>query len=1207
MAADSNRLEAIFAESLGKASLAERAAYLDQACGVEIGLRRRLDALLKAHDEAGSFLREPVVQMSATTDKSVGLDEIPLPANLEGPGTRIGPYKLLQQIGEGGMGVVYMAEQEQPFKRRVALKIIKPGMDSAQVIARFEAERQALAIMEHPNIAKVLDAGTTESGRPYFVMELVYGVPITRFCDEYRLTPRQRLELFVPVCHAIQHAHQRGVIHRDVKPSNVLVTLHDDKPVPKVIDFGVAKALQQKLTEKTLFTHFGAVVGTLEYMSPEQAEMNALGVDTRSDIYSLGVLLYELLTGTTPLERDRLRHAAYSEVLRLIKEEEPPRPSVRLSSSGDLPSIAAARKTEATRLPAAIRGEIDWIVMRCLEKDRTRRYESASALARDVEHHLRDEAVDACPPSFAYRLQKIVRRNRVVLATATAFICLLLAATVTSTVLAIQAKRAQVLANIQRDRAQTERTRASESAAEARASAQETRSALDRLTVAKGTKLAEEGDLFRALLWFAKPLERGGLTPEEEIVHRTRIACYLRYAKVRPVLRQMFFQEAPVTQAAFSPDVKQVLTVSGALVRLWNLARGEPLATLRHPERVESACFAPDGAHVLTTTTSAAWTWDAKSGSRSREPLVDRIAVLQQAFWPTPGILSPIAPIFSMIGVPVVMSEPALSVEISRDGRRALFFHEGMLRLLDLESRKPVGQWLRDKDAANDHALSPDGNRLLLIRDGRAKVHDTSAGSQRVRAIDHGSPVASVAFSPDGTRALSIGTDGSAQVWDAMSWEPRTRIAALPSESRERGAFSPDNRHIAFWSNWVGGLQALAWCDSQSGRVVREVADSDNDLQSFDWRPDGQQLLRVSKWGEVTLWSAFDRWQAGMPLPVASAPGAVNADRPIAGPATGDWSHGWPIGAAVYAPDGRTFLTATSDGVVRIWDLVHDDGDVQDPVPLEVHWDSAITPATVTGMQHITYGGNYNWSVPLVTHVEKRSVPDISRIMGLVAAGTALEDGAVSADGRRVLTRHDAVIQLWNASTRERVGLPLDFEPFINFASFSPDSRRFVVASNAPAARVFDAQSGKPVGAPLRHQGPIMRAAFSPDSRRIITCSRDGTARVWETETTGPVGKDLLHGGAVSCAAFSPSGDMVVTASLDRTMRLLARQARGSRRRDRAQGEQRLGRCLCPERPARAGSGWSSCTDLGRRLAPRGGPKARRIREFAARTGTLFR
>jgi tetratricopeptide (TPR) repeat protein len=320
---------------------------------------------------------------------------------------------LLQQIGEGGMGTVFMAEQTRPVQRKVALKIIKPGMDSRQVVARFEAERQALAMMDHVNIARVFEAGATEAGRPYFVMELVHGVPITRYCDDNRLTPRERLELFVPVCQAIQHAHQKGIIHRDIKPSNVMVTLYDGKPVPKVIDFGVAKATEQKLTERTLFTQYGTMVGTLEYMSPEQAEMSALGADTRSDIFSLGVLLYELLTGSTPLTHKRLKEAAYGEILRMIREEEAPKPSTRLSDSGEaLASISAQRHMEPAKLTKLMRGELDWIVMKCLEKDRGRRYETANGLAADVQHYLADEAVQACPPSARYRMRKFVRRNK---------------------------------------------------------------------------------------------------------------------------------------------------------------------------------------------------------------------------------------------------------------------------------------------------------------------------------------------------------------------------------------------------------------------------------------------------------------------------------------------------------------------------------------------------------------------------------------------------------------------------------------------------------------------------------------------------------------------------------------------------------------------------------------------------------------------------
>jgi serine/threonine-protein kinase len=350
----------IFAGALEQPSPEKRAAFLDTACGANVELRQRIEALLNAHDKAGGFLQEEpqAGNAVATVDEPV----------TERPGSVIGPYKLLEQIGEGGFGVVFMAEQTQPVRRKVALKVLKPGMDTRQVVARFEAERQALAIMDHPNIAKVYDGGVTPAGRPYFVMELVKGVPITDFCDQNQLTPQQRLELLIPVCQAVQHAHQKGIIHRDLKPSNVLVSRHDATPVVKVIDFGVAKALGQELTDKTLFTAIAQVIGTPLYMSPEQAGMSDLDIDTRSDIYSLGVLLYELLTGTTPFTKERFKKAAYDEIRRIIREEEPPRPSTRLSESKEsLPSIAAQRHTEPARLTKLVRGELDWIVMKALE------------------------------------------------------------------------------------------------------------------------------------------------------------------------------------------------------------------------------------------------------------------------------------------------------------------------------------------------------------------------------------------------------------------------------------------------------------------------------------------------------------------------------------------------------------------------------------------------------------------------------------------------------------------------------------------------------------------------------------------------------------------------------------------------------------------------------------------------------------------------
>ena len=397
-------------------------AFLEKACAGDDALRARVEHLLSAQAKMGSFHEAP----RSLPVSTVGLSRV------ERPGDQIGPYKLLQEVGQGGMGVVYLAEQLEPVRRKVALKIIKPGMDTRQVIARFEAERQALSLMDHPNIAKVLDAGMTGSGRPYFVMELVKGQPMTQYCDNNQLTPRQRLELFLPVCQAIQHAHQKGIIHRDIKPSNILVAEYDQQPVPKVIDFGVAKATNQPLTEKTMFTGLGQIVGTLEYMSPEQAKVNQLDIDTRSDIYSLGVLLYELLTGSTPFDKQRLRSAAWDEMLRIIREEEPPKPSTRLSDSHDaLPSICAQRHTQPAKLSKLVRGELDWIVMKALEKDRNRRYESANGLAADLLRYLADEPVQACSPSVLYKFRKFARRNKRVLMTLTLLGAMLIAAVVT--------------------------------------------------------------------------------------------------------------------------------------------------------------------------------------------------------------------------------------------------------------------------------------------------------------------------------------------------------------------------------------------------------------------------------------------------------------------------------------------------------------------------------------------------------------------------------------------------------------------------------------------------------------------------------------------------------------------------------------------------------------------------------------------------------
>jgi serine/threonine protein kinase len=396
--------EAVFHIARDLSDTAKRETYLDQVCARDQVLRERVEALLRVYDQEQSFLKSAEPTLAPTVDRG---------RRTENVGATIGRYKLMEPLGEGGMGTVFVAQQDRPIRRKVALKLIKPGMDSKSVVARFEAERQALAMMDHPNIAKVLDAGTTESGRPYFAMELVKGISITEYCDRNRLTIPERLELFIQVCQAIQHAHQKGIIHRDIKPSNVLVTLHDGRPVPKVIDFGVAKALNARLTDRTIYTEHLQVVGTLLYMSPEQAELSGLDIDTRSDIYSLGVLLYELLTGTTPFPKETLDQAGFDEQRRIIRDKEPPRASVRISSLGKTATaIADHRKTDPAKLNQLIRGDLDWILLKALDKDRTRRYGTAVGFAEDVARFLSDEPIIANPPSTRVRLWKFAKRNQ---------------------------------------------------------------------------------------------------------------------------------------------------------------------------------------------------------------------------------------------------------------------------------------------------------------------------------------------------------------------------------------------------------------------------------------------------------------------------------------------------------------------------------------------------------------------------------------------------------------------------------------------------------------------------------------------------------------------------------------------------------------------------------------------------------------------------
>jgi eukaryotic-like serine/threonine-protein kinase len=579
----------VFLNALEIPDAMKRRAFVAEQCRDNDAMLRDVERLLQHHAAQGSFLESPA---GAATAES--------PVNLESPGAVIGPYKLLEQIGEGGFGVVFMAEQTHPVRRKVAVKVIKPGMDSKQVVARFEAERQALAMMDHVNIARVIDGGTTDAGRPFFVMELVHGVSITKYCDDNHLTPRERLELFVPVCHAIQHAHQKGVIHRDVKPSNVMITLYDGKPVPKVIDFGVAKATEQSLTSRTLFTNYGAMVGTLEYMSPEQAEMSALGVDTRSDIYSLGVLLYELLTGSTPLTHKRMKEAGFAEILRIIKEEEPPKPSTRLSDSGAaLASISAQRRIEPAKLTKLVRGELDWIVMTCLEKDRNRRYETANGFAMDVQRYLADEPVQACPPSAFYRLKKFARRHKGPVISATLVLLALIAGVIGTSLGLIRAEQHRDVVERQRNELAEQNTALQAAHDRERLLNERARQAIETVTSEtaieqlsrKKDLLPEQKDFLDKMIQYYAESSQGTAATDDERSRQTR--AYHRIGRMNQVLNRFQDSEKAYRRAValgrqliadFPAQPEFRLQLAGSLVNLAVLLR-----VTSRPAEVEAA------------------------------------------------------------------------------------------------------------------------------------------------------------------------------------------------------------------------------------------------------------------------------------------------------------------------------------------------------------------------------------------------------------------------------------------------------------------------------------------------------------------------------------------------------------------------------------------------------------------------------------------
>ena len=1074
----------IFTAAAHEQDSAQRAAVLERACGDNHELRRRVELLLAEHAAQDSFLDRPAV-----------VDTLELPAS-ERPGQQIGPYRLLQQIGEGGFGIVFMAEQTGPVRRRVALKVIKPGMDSRQVIARFEAERQALAVMDHPNIAKVLDAGTigemrnaesgmrseeapdflphsairtphSSSGRPYFVMELVRGVPITKYCDDVNLPIRERLELFIAVCQAIGHAHTKGIIHRDIKPTNVLVTQQDGRPVAKVIDFGIAKAMGQQLTDKTLFTEFAQLIGTPLYMSPEQADLCGPDVDTRSDIYSLGVLLYELLTGTTPVRKEQLKNASFDEIRRMIREDEAQRPSVRICGSETLPAIAAHRHVEPERLGKLVCGELDWIVMTALDKDRGRRYESASSFAADVRRYLDDEPVLACPPSVAYRCRKFARRNRAALA---------MAATVATGVLVAVGSLAAAVVVL------------AESNTEVTAKQQQTKAALEKeqqANEALGKSLAREqrAMYFHRIAVAEREIDARRVGRAEELLeecpaeHR---GWEWQFLKRRCLEEPVTFRvPGSINSVAISPSGQLVASSSrgSGEICIWERATGEERRRLSGHDGAAGIVFHPDGKRLISAGSDQKLrAWDVTTGQELHS---------------------------------LRLSEGAGPLAVSPDGRWLVnASRDNTLRVRDAADFRELRVLRGHTGMVYEVAFGPGGRLASGSFDGTVRLWDAATGKAIHTLRGHAGPVLGVAFRRDGKQVASCGVDGTTRVWDTATGSMVLSIHA-DSITTVGVAFSPDGRRLA-----TGSFEKVVrvW-DLESDQEAITLRGHPEMVMGVSFTASGDQLVSHSLEGTVRVWDAT-------PLGAAASAG----QRTLRG-------HTGVVLAMSAArsslPDGAVMLASASrDGTVRLWDAAT--GETIRTLGSDVG-PMAYVSFSRDGRRLASsdYSGNVRVWDTATGQLLRTFQGTVTRV-------------ALSPDGRHVaFTAQVAMLEVRDVDTGAEVLAPTFAHkgPVMSLA-YSPDGSKLVTGGWDQTAAVWDAATGRRLHTLSGHRHSVGQAEFSDDGSQIITASWDNSPMLWNAATGQPIRSFTGHEDTVTGAALSPDGRWVASSSLDNTVRI---------------------------------------------------------------------
>ena len=1066
---------------------------------------------------------------------------------------KIGPYRILEVLGEGGMGVVYLAEQQEPIRRRVALKVIKVGMDTKEVIARFESERQALALMNHRNIAKVLDAGSTEQGRPYFVMEYVAGVPITEYCDKHRLNTQDRLQLFIRTCDAFQHAHQKGIIHRDIKPSNVLVEIQEDKPAPKVIDFGVAKAINQRLTEKTLFTQHGVLIGTPSYMSPEQAEMSPLDIDTRTDIYSLGVLLYELLVGVPPFEAKVLRKAGYDEMRRIIREVDPPTLTSRLTNLGDtVNQVAEHRHTDPSSLARQLRGDLDWITLKALDKDRTRRYPSASEMAADIARHLADEPVVASPPNRLYRLHKAFARNRgSFIAVALIFVALALGLSFsTFFFLRSEQARAEVL---------RESYRANITAADFYLKAHDVAGARQRLAA-------------------CEPSLRGWEWKHLRLKTDSSLAT--------------FDVGGPAKSLAFSSDGSEVFWLLG----VDDESFGEPLwlpaghsrllalntrtleltpqtqAQLADPRESQNPpyiiAFNQDASRVASTQTVPTWRGRQPSGSAvaqfpAGQPkdslyLTDRLSgqLITQVVVPNSGVWAGETPartsysdhhgfwylLNSSLDPVARLSWPhVISASFSPNpGHVVAWSWDNVLRMFDTDSGRALTMMKGHEDGITSVAFTPNGKLMASASfDGTVRLWDVTKGEGLAVLRGHDGSVLSLAFSPDGSKIVSGSQDKTVRLWNVKSRQV-VHVLRGHDEACSAVAFSPDGKRIVSGS----GDATLRLWDAVSGEILstflghhRMLETPGSSLEPFPDLDHGRQaptfLSTEDTWNSITA-VAFSRdgerivsgavdetirlWDAGLDNLVSKL------------------SQDGLIVAAKASPTGRRIVFS----LIQEFDLFED----RQARGAVVVWDS------VSNTIKTLWQGNGAWSVALspdgtrvVVGLSDRTLSVLETTSGrvlLTLSGHKSEVGYVTftPDGMEIVSASDDDIRVWDATSGKHLstlqGIDPDQEVFV---ALSPDGRRLAVATSGQTIQLWDKSSGR-VLLTMDHDNSLSGVVFSSDGKRILTGSEEGSAWVWDAISGEQLGELTGHNNAVRAIAFSQDGRRVVTGSVDTTVRV---------------------------------------------------------------------